>query len=425
MLLPENDLAIQGEQEFSPMEDDDEPVDEPQNSLESLDSGWETDLEIQEPAKTFDNTGRSLYLAACASIGVTPVSYFLRHIQDKDMLLRHHGLGPKGSKAIAVALVSNTTVVTLDLHDNNIGDDGTRYISEMVKENCYIASLDLSSNKIGHTGCVAICDMLNNSGIVQDLNVSNNFFADKDAAVLADAIKVNEQLMTLNLSGNQFCEEGGAILGPSITANDSIEILDLSWNQIRRRGALAIAAGLKSNCTLKVLDLSMNGFEDDGARALCDAIRGNNTLTELNIRNNRISAIGAAHIARGLEGNNTLEVLKIGKNPIQTAGAHSILSAVRTKSDSAIHTLFLEDIYLDDDFFVILNTLNERKPVKVVGRDRPSERTPLQQVKDFINNNYDLWFAVFGAYDPDGCGLVSKSQFLQGLEVSLGFFWRG
>ena len=58
-----------------------------------------------EPPKTFDNSGRRLYLAACASIGVTPVSYFLRHIQDKDMLLRHHGLGPKGSKAIAIALV--------------------------------------------------------------------------------------------------------------------------------------------------------------------------------------------------------------------------------------------------------------------------------------------------------------------------------
>jgi hypothetical protein len=66
----------------------------------------------------------------------------------------------------------------------------------------------------------------------------------------------------------------------------------------------------------------------------------------------------------------------------------------------------------------MLETLNERKPVKVVGRGRPSERTPLQQVKDFINKNYDRWFAVFGAFDPDGCGFVSKAQFLQGLKVS-------
>lgn len=60
---------------------------------------------ISEPAKTFDTTGRRLYLSACWSIDVTPVSYFLRHIEDKEMILRHHGLGPKGAKAIAIALV--------------------------------------------------------------------------------------------------------------------------------------------------------------------------------------------------------------------------------------------------------------------------------------------------------------------------------
>ena len=95
-----------------------------------------------------------------------------------------------------------------------------------------------------------------------------------------------------------------------------------------------------------------------------------------------------------------------------------MLSAVRTKSDSAIHTLYLEDIYLDDDFFVLLKNINERKPVKVVGRGRPSERTPLHDVKQYINCNYDRWFEVFGAYDPDGCGLISKAQFIQGLKVS-------
>ena len=88
------------------------------------------------------------------------------------------------------------------------------------------------------------------------------------------------------------------------------------------------------------------------------------------------------------------------------------------KSDTAIHTLYLEGIYLDDDFFVLLKNLNERKRVEVVGQGRPSERTPLQEVKHFITNNYDRWFQVFGTYDPDGCGLVSKAQFIEGLKVS-------
>ena len=139
--MPQDDLVIQEEQDSETgfLEHDEEPADELRNSSESLDSGWETDLEIEgkvtwsnelaygpyqaargfyqyeamflkmfiisEPTKTFDPTGRRLYLAACASIGVTPASYFLRHIEDKDMILRHHGLGAKGAKAIAIALV--------------------------------------------------------------------------------------------------------------------------------------------------------------------------------------------------------------------------------------------------------------------------------------------------------------------------------
>ena len=47
--MPEDDLALPEEQgsELSPLEHDDEPADELRNSSESLDSGWETDLEIQ------------------------------------------------------------------------------------------------------------------------------------------------------------------------------------------------------------------------------------------------------------------------------------------------------------------------------------------------------------------------------------------
>ncbi|XP_046847497.1 leucine-rich repeat-containing protein 74A-like isoform X2 [Xenia sp. Carnegie-2017] len=391
-------------------------------SPESHDSDWETDLEMQERSKSFDLTGKRLYFSACALSGVIPMSYFVRHIQDKELILRHHGLGAKGVKAIAIVLVTNTTVLRLDLHDNNIGDLGASHVCEMMKENCYITSLDLSSNKISHVGCAAICDMLNNSGILQDLNIANNAFDDKDAIMFSEIIKNNDQLIKLNMSGNKFCEEGGVALGASIAANDSVEILDLSWNHIRRRGAIGIATGLKNNYTIKVFNLSWNGLEDEGARALSDALKANNTLTELDISNNRISTIGATFIAKSLEANVTIEILKIGDNPIGTAGAHSLLSSLRTRPDNAMHTLCLENIYLDDDFFLLLETLNQEKPLKVVGRIRPSECSPLQVVKQFIAHNYERWFQVFGEYDPDDSGFISQLQFREGLkEINLTF----
>lgn len=46
-----------------------------------------------------------VYLQACKLVGVVPVSYFIRNLDSTTMILSHHGLGPLGCKALAIALV--------------------------------------------------------------------------------------------------------------------------------------------------------------------------------------------------------------------------------------------------------------------------------------------------------------------------------
>lgn len=46
-----------------------------------------------------------VYLQACRLAGVVPVSYFIRNRHAPSMTLSHHGLGPLGCKALAIALV--------------------------------------------------------------------------------------------------------------------------------------------------------------------------------------------------------------------------------------------------------------------------------------------------------------------------------
>lgn len=53
--------------------------------------------------------GAELYIEACKLVGVVPVSYFIRNMEEPIMNLNHHGLGPKGTKAIAIALVVSTS----------------------------------------------------------------------------------------------------------------------------------------------------------------------------------------------------------------------------------------------------------------------------------------------------------------------------
>ncbi len=59
---------------------------------------------LSEEKEEYDVTGKKLYLQACEALGVVPVSAFLRNLQSAEVDLRHHGIGPKGAKAIAIAL---------------------------------------------------------------------------------------------------------------------------------------------------------------------------------------------------------------------------------------------------------------------------------------------------------------------------------
>ena len=43
-------------------------------------------------------------------MGVVPVSYFIRNMEESYINLNHHGLGPNGTKAIAIALVVSMPV---------------------------------------------------------------------------------------------------------------------------------------------------------------------------------------------------------------------------------------------------------------------------------------------------------------------------
>lgn len=76
------------------------------------------------PEKEENNEETSVaevYLQACRLVGVVPVSYFIRNLDSPTMTLSHHGLGPLGCKALAIALVvSLNTSVLLSLTFSDI-----------------------------------------------------------------------------------------------------------------------------------------------------------------------------------------------------------------------------------------------------------------------------------------------------------------
>jgi len=45
-----------------------------------------------------------MYLQVCRQLGLVPVSYYLRHIDDEQLVLRHHSIDAAAAQAIAAPL---------------------------------------------------------------------------------------------------------------------------------------------------------------------------------------------------------------------------------------------------------------------------------------------------------------------------------
>ncbi|XP_032702099.1 leucine-rich repeat-containing protein 74A isoform X1 [Lontra canadensis] len=316
----------------------------------------ETDLEIEDTEKFFTTGQRELYLEACKLMGVVPVSYFLRNMEESYMNLNHHGLGPNGTKAIAIALVSNTSVITLELADNCLLEEGLLSLVEMLQENYYLQEMNVSDNDLGLKGARIISEFLQrNISSLWNLQLSGNNFRDKSAELLCQALSANYQIKTLDLSHNQFSDKGGEYVGQMLALNIGLQSLDLSWNHFHVRGAVALCNGLRVNTTLQKLDLSMNGFGNEGATALGEVLRLNNSLVYLDISCNDITNDGVSKISKGLEVNESLKVLKLFLNPLSMDGAVSLILSIKRSPKSKMEEIDISNVLVSEQFLKILD----------------------------------------------------------------------
>ncbi|XP_039394967.1 leucine-rich repeat-containing protein 74A isoform X4 [Mauremys reevesii] len=324
----------------------------------------DTDLEIEDPERSFATMkGAELYLEACKLVGVVPVSYFLRNMEEPYMNLNHHGLGPQGAKAIAIALVSNTTITHLELEDNWILAEGVTCLVQMLRENCYIQELNVSNNHIGTEGAEAISRMfLDNISSLRAVQLSGNNFREETAQYFAEALVGNYRVKELDLSHNEFSEKGGEHLGQMLANNEALEFLNLSWNHLRMKGAVALGAGLRVNGTLKILDLSWNGFGNEGALALGEALKLNNILVKLDISSNHINNEGAGKLAKGLEVNGNLKILKLSHNPLTVEGAVALVTSIRKNPKSKMEEINISNVLVNGSFLKLLDVVCQVHP---------------------------------------------------------------
>ena len=48
-----------------------------------------------------DTTGVNRYIRMCENLNIQPITYFVKHMQDTELVMKYHGLGPLGVKAMS------------------------------------------------------------------------------------------------------------------------------------------------------------------------------------------------------------------------------------------------------------------------------------------------------------------------------------
>ncbi|CAK7316487.1 Leucine-rich repeat-containing protein 74A [Vulpes lagopus] len=368
----------------------------------------ETDLEIEDTEKFFTTRQNELYLEACRLMSVVPVSYFLRNMEESYMNLNHHGLGPNGTKAIAIALVSNTSVVTLELADNGLMEEGILSLLEMLQENYYLQELNVSDNDLGFKGAKIISEFLQrNTSSLWNLQLS--------------ALAANYQIKTLDLSHNQFSDKGGEYMGQMLALNVGLKSLDLSWNHFYIRGAVALCNGLRANGTLQKLDLSMNGFGNEGATALGEVLRLNSSLVYLDISINDISNEGISKISKGLEFNESLKVLKLFLNPMSMDGAVLLILSIKRNPKSKMEEIDISNVLVSEQFLKILDgvcAIHPQLDVVYKAVQGLSAKTtvllwanPMKLIQSYADQHKITVLDFFKSLSPDGKMMMPVGNF--------------
>jgi len=181
---------------------------------------------------------------------------------------------------------------------------------------------------------------------------------------LADALKHNQTLQHFTLVGAPFhlnaspsdIEEDKSAsasfsraLAAALRENTTLQSLDIRETSLGGDdGVIAIAEALRLNSSVTYLRIAVTDYADAGIIAIAETLKTNTTLQKVLIlpiddSPNLITDNSLIAIAEALRTNDTLQELAINSNNATNVGFTCLANALRTNSNSALHTLTLKN----------------------------------------------------------------------------------
>ena len=141
---------------------------------------------------------------------------------------------------LATSMCSNTTLQYLSLARNRLRANSGRHLAQALKINRSIHALDVSSNLLGPSGCSCVAMALNFNTCLTELRIMDNRAGDDAACFFSETLKRHAilqhavHLRSLDLAHNAITDFGGQALLRALEHNNSITHLNLAGNPMQK-----------------------------------------------------------------------------------------------------------------------------------------------------------------------------------------------
>ena len=351
-------------------------------------------------------------LQTCRALIKCFQTYPIAHIN-----LSKNKLTDKGISLVCKALLSNLSLVSLDLTSTDLSPAGSQEVLELLSKHQSLYSLNLSSHQFLYRNKIGFCESLigllksetltflnlagtslGNEGlkyliiglehnqVLNYLNISSNNIKGLVIKEFSQVI-VTTRLSEVHMAGNQFDEQASdeiSFLLLGLYGYGVLSKLNLGYNQIDSQSASKIFEAMIKENYLEHLNLENNNLSGD-LDIIERFLQNNKRLKTLSLSNCNLKINSFLQICSGLGRNSSLEYVNLCKNNCRDSGAIGLSKALLTNSTLAKLDLSSNKIY-NIGGVSIANSLKTNKSLKVLNLND-------NELKDEVG---EAFFYIFG-----------------------------
>jgi Ran GTPase-activating protein (RanGAP) involved in mRNA processing and transport len=257
--------------------------------------------------------------------------------------------------AIADGLSRNTTVKCFRLVDCTLYlPDSDIAWRVMLQHNKTLTVLQLSVCGIGPTEVEFLAAGLSLNSSLIELNLSDNEIACDGFRALADGLQRNKTLQIVRVNNNDIEGlEASHALRDLLLHNETLQLIDLSDNDIiGYTGGPVVAEGITRNSGLQELNLSRNRFNSQSTEGIFEALRHNRTMLRLILHDVAISGNNSTTLLRDSLQGSMLQTIDLGSNPLGEQDIEMLTQGVR--DNRMLRRLYLQGLGLCNESLLLI-----------------------------------------------------------------------